>query len=178
MLQALVGGDGGAGVFFGSGFFEVVVVAAGVAGDLAAVDVEHLGGEGADEVDVVRDEDEGALEALEGADEAFDAPDVKVGGGLVHEEEVGRVHEELDEVEAALLTAGEDFALFVDVLTAEEKGAEDGAGVVLTELGGAAADFFEDAEFGVQGVAAVLGEVTDAGVGAEFASAFADGEVA
>ena len=101
-----------------------------------------------------------------------------MGGGLVHEEEVGRVHEELDEVEPALLTAGEDLALFVNVLTAEEEGAEDGAGVVLTKLGGAAADFFEDAEFGVQGVAAVLREVTDAGVGAEFASAFADGEVA
>ena len=129
-------------------------------------------------MDVVGDEDEGAFEALEGADEAFDAPDVKVGGGLVHEEEVGRVHEKFDEVEAALLTPGEDFALFVDVLAAEEEGAEDGAGVVLTKLGGAAADFFEDAEFGVQGVATMLGEVSDAGVGTEFAGAFADGEVA
>lgn len=146
---ASVGDDGGAGVFFGSGFFEVVVVAAGIAGDLAVVDVEDLGGEGADEVDVVGDEDEGAFEALEGADEAFDAPDVEVGGGLIHEEEVGWVHEELDEVEPALLTAGEDFALFVDVLATEEEGSEDGACVVFAEFGRAAADFFEDAEFGV-----------------------------
>ena len=88
-----------------AGFLEVVVVAAGVGGDFAVVDVQDFGGEGADEMHVVADEDEGAFVAFEGLGETFDAGDVEVGGRLVHEEEVGRIDEEFDEIESALFTA-------------------------------------------------------------------------
>lgn len=65
-------GDGGA-VVGEAGFFEEVIVAAGVAGEhavgvvVAAGDVQGGFREGADEVDVVRNEDERALVGFEGA---------------------------------------------------------------------------------------------------------------
>lgn len=62
-------------------------------------------GEGADEVDVVGDEDEGAFVGFEGVDEGVDGEDVEVGGGLVHEEEVGGIDEEFDEVEAGFFSS-------------------------------------------------------------------------
>jgi hypothetical protein len=70
--------------------------------------------------------------------------DVEVGGGLIHEEEVGGIDEELDEVEAALLAAAEDAGFLVDLVLAEEEGAEDGAGVVFAESAVAGHDFLED----------------------------------
>ncbi len=91
---------GGAVVGEAAGFFEEVIVSAGVAGDFPVFDVEHFGGEFSDEVHVVRDEDEGAFVLFEGEDEGFDGDDVEVGGWFVHQQQVGRIDEELDEVEA------------------------------------------------------------------------------
>lgn len=177
------GGDGGA-VVVEAGFFEEIVVASGVAGEdgggvfLVACDVEGGFGEGADEVDVVGDEDEGSLEVFERLDERVDREDVEVGGGLVHEEEVGGVDEELDEVEAGFFAAGEDAAAFFDVGAAEQEGSEDGACVFLAEGGAGAHDFFEDRVVFVEGLGAVLGVVADFGGVSGFDFAGFDGEEA
>ena len=101
----------GAAVVGEAGFLDEVVVAAGVVGDLGggvvgvAGDVQGGFREGADEVHVVGDEDERAFVAFEGVDQRVDGEDVEVGGGLVHEQEVRRIDEELDEVEPGFLTA-------------------------------------------------------------------------
>ena len=57
-----------------------------------------------------------------------------MGRRLVHEEEVGRVDEEFDEVEPALFAAAEDFGFLVDVVFSEKEGAENAAGVVFAEI--------------------------------------------
>jgi hypothetical protein len=54
-----------AGVFLGTGFFEVVVVIAGVGREDAVVDVDDLRGEAADEMHVMADEDERAFKLLQ-----------------------------------------------------------------------------------------------------------------
>ncbi|MFM1945087.1 MAG: hypothetical protein RI897_4069 [Verrucomicrobiota bacterium] len=160
-------GEGGASVIEGVGFFEEVIVAAGVGGDLAGVDVEELGGDFADEVDVVGDEDEGSVIALEGELEGFDCMDVEVGCGLVHEEDIGWVDEELDEVEPGFFSAAEDLGFFVDIVPFEEEGAEDTAGFVFAHGGCAGEDFIEDGVLGVESCCAVLAEVANFGVMAE-----------
>lgn len=127
------GGEGGAGVA-SFGFFQIVIVVAGVGREAAGVDVEHVFREGADEMHVVADEDEGAFVVLECGDEGVDGLDVEVGRRLIHEEEVRRLHEDAGEGEAGFFAAGEDVDGFMDVVFAEEEGTEDGAGLLLGEL--------------------------------------------
>src|ERR1700742_4139432 len=57
------GDDGGAGVFLiDAGFLQVVVVIARVGGDFPVIDVEDFGGDAADEVHVMANENQGAFE--------------------------------------------------------------------------------------------------------------------
>ncbi len=133
--------------------------------------MEEFGGDFTDEVDVVGDENEGAVVALEGELEGFDRMDIEVGGGFIHEEDVGGVDEKFDEVEPGFFSAAEDLGFFVDIVSFEEEGAEDTAGFVFAHGGGAGEDFIEDGAFGVEGSGAVLAEVADFGVMAEVAVA-------
>lgn len=123
---------------------------------------------------VVRDEDEGAFVAFEGEGEGFDGLDVEVGGGFVHQQEVGRVDEELDQVESAFFAAAEDGGGFEQIFLAELEGAEEGPGIVFAEGGGTEHDFFEDGAAGGEQAGAVLAEVADLGVVPEFAFSFLD----
>lgn len=153
--------DKGTAFTEGTAFFEVVIVAPGVGGEFARADVEHMRGQGADEVDVVADEDKGAFELFEGVNKCLDAGHVEVGGGLVHEQEVGGIEEDFDEAEAGFFAAGEDGDVFEDAITGEEEGAEHGAGKLLGHGVGAIKHGLQDGVFGVEDVHAVLGEVAD-----------------
>ena len=167
------GGEREAGVG-GLGFLQIIIVVAGVGREAAAVDVEHGLRKGADEVHVVTDEDERAFVILQRADEGVDRLDVQVGRRLVHEEEIRRFDEDAGEGEAGFFAAGEDADGFVDVVFAEEEGAEDGAGLLFGELVFERAQrhhVFEDGHAGVEVVEAVLGEVAGDDVAAEFAGA-------
>jgi len=103
-------------VLFGSSLLKVVVVVTGIRGDDALIDVQNLGCDLTDEVNVVTNEDERAFEALQRENKAFDTPDVQVGRGLIHEKDVRRIDEELYEIYAALFTTAEDFALLEHIL--------------------------------------------------------------
>ena len=103
------------------------MVVAGVMGEFAGMDVDDEVPQGADEIDVVADEDEGAFKLAERVHEGVNAGHVQVGGRLVHEQEVGRVEQELDEGEPAFFAAAEDVHLFEDVVAAKEEAAEEGA---------------------------------------------------
>jgi len=127
---------GGEGEAFGAeeaGFFEEVIVATGVGGHLAGVDVEDSVGELSDEVHIVGDEDEGAFVGFEREDERFDGEDVEVGGRLVHQENIRGIDEELDEVEAGFFATAENGRFFEDVVSLEKEGAKDAAGLVFAE---------------------------------------------
>jgi hypothetical protein len=102
-----------------------------------------------------------------------------VGGGLVHQQEVRRIDQEAREVEAGFFAAGEDGDFFEDVVFAEEEAAEDHAGGLLGEVvlrGAQDHHVVEHGGVGIEGVGALLGEVTRGDVGAEFAGAALDGD--
>ena len=72
-------------------------------------------------MDIVRNKDERAFVALQRQRQRLDGMDVEVGSRFVHQQEVRRVDEELDQVEPALLAAAQDGGLFKDLLFAEHE---------------------------------------------------------
>ena len=79
---------------------------------------------------VMADEHQRALVAHERLSEAFDAVNVQMRRWLVHEQQVGRIDEELHQVQAALLAAGKHAALLVHLLLAEQEAAQNRAGII------------------------------------------------
>ena len=112
--------------------------------------MKHLGRDLADEVNVVTNEDERAFEALQRENETFNAPDVQVGRGLIHEKDVRRINEEFHEIHAAFFATAEDFALLEHILFLEEEGAKNGAHIIFTEQGRGVLNFFQNATFRLQ----------------------------
>ena len=128
---------------------------------------------------VVADEDEGAFVVFQGMHQRVDRLDIQVRRRLIHEEEVRRLDENTGEGEAGFFTTGEDRDGFVDIVFAEKKSAEDGAGLLLGELvfnGAQRHDVFENAHAGIEVVETVLGEVAGHDVGAELAGAALRGD--
>ena len=105
--------------------------------------MENAVGEFADEMDVVRDEDESSLIGLQREHEGLHGEDVQVGGGLIHQKKVGRVDEKLDEVQSRLLATAENGCFFVDIILSEKKGTQNAASFVFTECAAAGHDFLE-----------------------------------
>ena len=93
------------------GLVEIILVAAGIVGEPAGIDVHDMIGQGADEIDIVADEDEGALELVEREGQGIDARQVQVRRRFVHEQKVRRVQEQLHQRQAALLAAAQDARL-------------------------------------------------------------------
>ena len=143
------------------------------------MDVEHVLREGADEMYVVADENERAFVVFECADERVDGLDVEVGRRLVHEEEIRRLHEDAGESEAGFFATGKDADGFMDVVFAEEEGAENGSGLLFGELIFVRAqrhDVFENGHAGIEVIESVLREVAGNDVATEFANAAVDGD--
>src|ERR1035438_7920812 len=88
-------------------------------------------GQRTDEIDVVADEDEGALELGERVGERVNAGQVKMGGRLVHQQQVGRVQQQLHQRQAALFASAQHFDFLEYIITAEEETAEEGADELL-----------------------------------------------
>jgi len=173
---AEAGGEGSAGVA-GVGFFQKIIVVAGIRCEAAGMDVEHGFRQRTDEVDVVADEDQRAFVVFERTDEGVDGLNIKVSRRLVHQEEVGRFHEDAGEGKAGFFTAGEDADGFVHVVFAEEESAEDGAGLLLGEqilIGAQRHHVLEHGCVGIEVIETVLGEVTGNDVAAEFAQTALD----
>src|ERR1035441_8944911 len=123
-----------AGVVGCAGFLQEIFVAADIGRHLTGVDVQHLGREVADEMHIVRNEDQRAFVAFQRERERLDGVDVEVRGRFVHEQEVRRVHEELDEIQPAFFAAAQNFCQLVNVVLAEHEGTQHGAGLVLAHL--------------------------------------------
>ncbi len=86
---------------------DVVGVAALVLVDVAALDVPHAGADLVEEPAVVRDAHEGRAALAQVLGEPGDALDVEVVGGLVEDDQVLLVDEQLGERDPASLAAGE-----------------------------------------------------------------------
>src|SRR5690606_21515217 len=96
-----------------------------------ALEGENVGGEAVEEHAVVADDDRAAGEILERILERGERLGVEIVGRLVEEEDVGAGLEELGEVDAVALAAGERADLLLLVATLEVEGADIGARVHL-----------------------------------------------
>lgn len=144
---------------------DVVAVAALVLVDGAALDVPHAGADLVEEPPVVGDADEGGAPGAQVAYQPGDALDVEVVGGLVEDDQVLLVDEELGQRDTAALATGERGDDGVEpVLEAGEGQAAEEPGEHVADLGAArplvvgeiADDLLADGLLRVQGV--VLGE--------------------
>ena len=138
---------------------EEVRVVAHVVGHHAAVEVEHPRGDPPEEVAVVRDGDDGALERLERLLEHLLAGDVEVVGGLVQEEDVGGGDHELGERQPSLLTARQELDGFLVEAGAELHLAEERLEVVEALVGSRLHQRLQHAHLRVQTLSLVLVEV-------------------
>ena len=116
-----------------TGFLEEVVVASGVGVNLPCIDVEDAVGEFADEVDIVRNEDQRAFVGFQREHKGLHGQDIEVSRGFVHEQKVRGIYQKLHEVEAGLFSAAEDGCFFMYVVTLEEERAKNAAGFVFAE---------------------------------------------
>src|SRR5258708_28963385 len=89
-------------------------------------------------------------------------------------QEIGRVEQQLDEREAALLATAQDADALEDVIAAKQKAAEDGADELLGDALGRVQGLLEHGALRLQHVHAVLRIVAGLGVVAEFAHAGLD----
>lgn len=160
-LGLLGGGDA---LPFGAGE-HVVAVAALVLVDGAALDVPHAGADLVEEPPVVGDADESGAPGAQVVGQPGDALDVEVVGGLVEDDQVLLVDEELGQRDTAALATGERGDDGVEpVLEAGEGQAAEEPGEHIADLGAArplvvgeiADDLLADGLRRVQGV--VLGE--------------------
>ena len=74
---------------------------------------------------------ERAFVTLQREHERFDRVNVEMRGGLVHEQQVWRIDEKLDQIEPALFAAAQNGGLLENVVLAEQERAENAARLVL-----------------------------------------------
>ena len=133
---------------------------------------EDAGSEGAEEVAVVADEEDGACEFLEGFEQDFAGLDIEVVCGFVEDEEVEGADEHHGEDNAAFFATREDGDGFIDVIFAKHKGSAEFADDANCPVGHDVEDGLKDSFLGVKDIHSVLAEVTKADVGSEDGATF------
>ena len=106
------------------------------------------------------DEDQGSDELAQGRYERVDAGDVEVGRGLVHQQQVRRIEEQLHQCQASLFTTAEHRHFLEDVIIPEEEASQQGSDVQLGHPGRRVGSLLQHRPLGLQHFGAVLGEVT------------------
>ena len=127
-------------------------------------ELEHLIRQPGEEVAVVGDDDDCALEAAQGFLEDVLGAHIEVVGRLVEQEDVVGFEQEAHHSEARAFAAGEDAHLLVHVVAGEEERPEDVPKLFADFAYCHAVDGVEDGEFRVEQVCLVLGEVADVDV--------------
>jgi hypothetical protein len=100
----------------------------------------------------VADEDHRSVVAVEGLDEGLAALEVEVVGGLVEEEQVARLQQQAGQGDASTLAAAQHPDVLVDVVAAEQEGAQDRAHAGHSDLAVDAEDLVDDRVLGSQEV--------------------------
>ena len=122
-------------------------------------------------MDVVADENERPFVLLERADQGVDRADVEMRRRLVHEQEIRRIEQQLDEREARFLAAAQDPDRFENIVAAEEKRAENGPGGLFRNRIGDIEHALENGLPNVEHLDAMLRKITDPDVVPELAFA-------
>src|ERR1043166_293009 len=137
----------------------------------AGVDMHDMVGQRPDEINVVADEDERALELIERVEQGVNARHVWMGGWLVHEQQVRRIEEQFHQREPAFLAAAQHTHALEHVVAAEKKTAEQRADELFGDTLRRVERLFEHGVGRVEHVHAILRVVTGLGVVTEFARA-------
>ena len=122
-------------------------------GIAAAIEAEDDGGDAVEQITVVGDEDERALEFEQSFFEDLEGGNVEVVGGLVEEEDVGGLKHEAGDEDAGALASAEAADGLVELLGGEEKTVGPGGDVDDAVL--------KDDGIGVRGEGAAQGERRD-----------------
>ncbi len=83
---------------------QIILVITAIMHEPPCVHMDYVVGQRADEIDIVADKNERALELLQRCDQRIDARNVQVRCRLIHEKEVRRIEQELDQRQAAFLS--------------------------------------------------------------------------
>ena len=92
--------------------------------ELPGLHADHVAGQRADEMDIVADEDERAFERHQSLHQRVHAGQVQVRGGLVHQQQIGRVKQQFHQRQPAFFAAAEHADRFEDVVPPEQKAAQ------------------------------------------------------
>src|SRR5205823_37348 len=127
-------------------------------------------------MDVVTDEDQGSVILFERANERVDRSDVQMGGWLVHQQEVGRIQQQLDQRQSRFFATAQDRDALENIVASKEERSEDGARGLLRYRVGNVEHAFENAMCGVKNVYPVLGEIADPDIVSELAHSTLNGQ--
>ena len=118
--------------------------------DAASAELVDLRDQSVEEVAVVADDYQRAVEVAQGLFEDVFGFEVEVVGGLVEDEEIDRFEQEFDHAQAHALAAGEDLDLLLILLAAEHERSEQVADFQTRVPHGDVVDGLEDGELGVE----------------------------
>ena len=86
--------------------------------------MQHRLRDRADEINVVADENQRALVLRERADQRVDAADIEMRRRLVHQQQIRRIEQQLDQREPRLFSAAQHAVVLENVVAAKKKRAE------------------------------------------------------
>lgn len=99
-----------------------------------------------------------------------------MGGGLVHQKEIGWIEKDFNQGETRFFSTAEDADGFKDIVTTEKKGPEDGTSGLFADGIRGVEDGLENFMLHIESVPPVLGEVADAYVMSCGSFSILDGE--
>ena len=117
--------------------------------------------ESGEEITVMRHDDQGAIELFQGIFQNVLGTEVEVVRRLVENQQVHGREQQLDHGQSGTLSTGQDFHLFVDVVTAEHESSQHILDFVFQLHGGYVVDGLENGKTFVHERGLVLGEIAN-----------------
>src|SRR6266568_7667059 len=122
----------------------------------ASGDVHDVIGQRADEIDIVADESEGALELVEGVGQRVNARQIQMGGRLIHQQQVGWIQQQLHQSQTAFFTPAQDVDFLEHVIAAKQEAAQQCADELLGNPLRSLKGFFKYGALGIEHLGAIL----------------------
>src|SRR3954469_8034098 len=89
--------------------------------ELSRIHMHNVVRQGTNEINVVADEDQRALKLVERKGERVDARHVQVRGGLIHQQQVGRIEQQFHQRQPAFFAAAENVYFLENIISAKKK---------------------------------------------------------
>ena len=95
--------------------------------ELPRIDMHDVISEGPYEIHIVTDEHQGPLELIKRVGQRIDAGHIQMRGGFIHEQQIRRIQEKLDQGQAAFLSSAQHTDLFKNIIATKQEGAQQSA---------------------------------------------------